>query len=225
MLEVREITKIYQHPYNAKINTPVLRGVSFTINSNQINFLVGPSGSGKTTLINILRGMISYNAGDILFDGVSVSSMTSSKKYRVFSSIGYVNQTPKYNLDFNLTLLENLYFNLSFTKKKLSKTEKKEKIKILLQELNIDRLVNKNLKDISGGELQRCSIATALIKNPKILLLDEPTSQLDSSNVNKVINLINKYTKKNSIVTLLATHDNSILENGIILELKKGLIT
>ena len=225
MLEVKEITKIYQHPYNTKINTPVLRGVTFKINSNQINFLVGPSGSGKTTLINILRGIINYDAGDILFDDVSVSTMKQAKKYFVFSSISYVNQNPGLNLDFNLTLFENLYFNLSFSIKKLSKKDKIKKIQNLLLDLNIEDIEKINLKDISGGELQRCSLALSLIKSPKILLLDEPTSQLDRSNTEKVINLVKTLTNKMNMTTLLATHDKSILENGNILELKNGLIT
>ncbi len=224
-LKLVDLTKIYPHPYNSRVMTPVIVGVTLDVDSSQVNYLVGPSGSGKTTLLNILRGVLDFDAGDVYFDGKSLASMTVTQKMSYYRQVAYINQHPRLNLDFNLNLEENLklalYLRGNHQQLRLLNAEKR--IDTIMEQLNLKKSMKKQpLWSFSGGELQRAALARAMIVPPDLLLLDEPTSQLDSDNAASIIDLVLDINQKNHSLVILATHDLSLVQKGRVIRLVRG---
>ena len=206
LIEFDKVSKIY------KMGSDEIRAldkISLSIDKGEFTVILGPSGSGKSTLLNLLGGMDRPTEGNIIFDGQQVSSFTE-KQLELYrrDSIGFVFQF--YNLIPSLTSRENVAIAAKLTKNPLD-TDKV-----------IENLFPSNL---SGGELQRLSIARALVKNPKILLCDEPTGALDSATGTKVLSLLKNTAKENNIALIIVTHNSKLEEiSDKLIRLKDGKI-
>lgn len=175
---------------------------SLELEQGEICVILGPSGSGKSTLLNMLGGLDSADEGSIIVDGRTISSASKKEllEYRR-GKVGIVFQT--YNLIGELTVRENIKVVGDISKDPLS-------IEELLKDLGLEKHAAHFPTQLSGGQQQRCAIARALVKNPAILLCDEPTGALDSRSSRDVLELIQKINCKYHTTILLITHNENI---------------
>ena len=175
---------------------------SLELEQGEICVILGPSGSGKSTLLNMLGGLDSADEGSIIVDGRTISSASKKEllEYRR-DKVGIVFQT--YNLIGELTVRENIKVVGDISKDPLS-------IEELLKDLGLEKHAAHFPTQLSGGQQQRCAIARALVKNPSILLCDEPTGALDSRSSRDVLELIQKINCKYHTTILLITHNENI---------------
>jgi ABC-type polar amino acid transport system ATPase subunit len=205
----------------AYTDTPVLKNVSFEIKENEIVGLLGLSGSGKTTLLKILSGLLQPDKGTYTIE--SYLAYEKGKRNPILvNDLGVVFQD--YNLFMHMTVLDNLAlpYRLRY---KTSKEESKLVALELLEQFGLSEHINKYPNECSGGQQQRIAIARALILNPRVLLIDEPTAALDQENTEIVTRLIKELNKKGLTVVVI-THDlpfaQSICQR--VIELKQGEI-
>ena len=198
-VEMRDVRKIYKM---GEVEIVAADGIDFTVKKGEFAVVIGPSGAGKTTVLNILGGMDSATSGEVWIDGNDVAQYNAKQltSYRR-DDIGFVFQF--YNLVPNLTVKENIQVCEYLSKQPLDMEE-------LLETLGLTEHQNKFPSQLSGGQQQRCAIARALIKNPKLLLLDEPTGALDSKTSRDILILLEEINKKYGTTMLLVTHNNSI---------------
>lgn len=180
----------------------ILHGVSLEIPEGSFVTIKGPSGIGKSTLFRHLVGLYKGEPGAVTYGGVDIDGIKKYGKDSLFTRIGYVNQSPQYFED--MSLRENL---LLWTKQEVSN----ERIASVLRDLNLDKLIDRldtKSKHFSGGEMRRIGIARALLKDPKVLFLDEPTANLDAASTLQVLKVIQELRKKRPDMTVVAiTHD------------------
>ena len=181
-------------------------GMDFTIEKGEFAVVVGPSGAGKTTVLNILGGMDTATSGNVWVDGENIATYKAKKltAYRR-DDIGFVFQF--YNLIPNLTAYENIKVCEDLSSDSLDLEE-------LMKQLGIWEHRNKFPSQLSGGQQQRCAIARALVKNPKILLCDEPTGALDSTNTKDIMCILKEINEKYSTTILIVTHNDLICETS-----------
>ena len=175
---------------------------SLELEQGEICVILGPSGSGKSTLLNMLGGLDSADEGTMIVDGSKISS-ASKKELREYrrDKVGIVFQT--YNLIGELTVRENIRVVGDISKSPLSIDE-------LLKDLGLEKHASHFPTQLSGGQQQRCAIARALVKNPAILLCDEPTGALDSRSSRDVLELLHEINSKYHTTMLLITHNENI---------------
>lgn len=213
-LEVKDVKKAYG---NGDSRVQVLKGVNLEIKQGNICTILGPSGSGKSTLLNIIGGLESIDSGNVIIDGKDISSLNSIglSKYRR-DTLGFIFQF--YNLVPNLTVTENIEVCEYLTKNPL---EKKELLKVLGLWERKDKFPNQ----LSGGQQQRTAIARALIKNPKILLCDEPTGALDYSTSKDILQLLEDVNKKYGTTIIIVTHNDAIqYMSHKVIKVRDGMI-
>lgn len=194
MIHIKELKKVYDNGYEA------LKSINLEINEGELVCLLGPSGCGKTTILNLLSGLLDPTSGDIKFDNESVIN-----KHPKDRNIGLVFQN--YALYPHMTVLENVMFPLTVGKKKKSKEEAMEIARKYMKITSIEELENKKPGEMSGGQQQRVAITRALVQSPKILLLDEPLSNLDARLRLKIREEIRRLVKEIGITTIFVTHD------------------
>ena len=199
MLEIKKITKYYE---TADLKQKALDDVSIKFRENEFVSILGPSGSGKTTLLNIIGGLDNYTSGDLVINGVSTKKYTDRDfdTYRNHS-IGFVFQS--YNLIPHQTALANV--ELSLTLSGINKTERRKKAIEVLKRVGLIDHMNKKPNQMSGGQMQRIAIARALINDPDILLLDEPTGALDSETSIQIMELLKEIA--NEKLVIMVTHN------------------
>ena len=205
MLKVTGLKKIFQ---SGDIKVAAVNGVSFSVPEGQFASIVGRSGSGKTTLLSLLGGLDKPTDGSIEIDGQDISHLGDHALigYRC-RKIGFVFQG--YNLVPNLTALENVQLPMEFAK--VPKKQRLERAKQLLNQVGLtnDKQDRKPGK-LSGGEQQRVAIARALANNPKLILADEPTGNLDSQTGKMIFDLLHKLAKTENTTIIVVTHDLEI---------------
>tara|TARA_B100000963_G_scaffold325630_1_gene312012 strand:- start:1486 stop:2154 length:669 start_codon:yes stop_codon:yes gene_type:complete len=198
----------------------VLSELNFSVNNVKSVGIIGPSGSGKSTLLNILGMIETPTSGEYILQGNDCFNLSQNLKTELRRKfIGYIFQNNQLLEDFNV--LENISFPLILNGESFSEAKKKS-INIL-EKLNL--IDKKFLKPglLSGGEQQRIAIARALIKNPVLLLADEPTGSLDKNNSSLVIDLILSLAKKNKTISVIATHNLDIIKRlDICYKIDKG---
>lgn len=213
-LEVKDLKKSYGKDQGY---VQVLKGVSTGVEKGQMCVIQGTSGSGKSTLLNCIGGLDNIDSGSVKVDGKEVGGLSADKlaDYRR-DNLGFIFQF--YNLVPNLTVRENIQVCEYLTEKPLDMEE-------LLETLGLSEHRNKFPSQLSGGQQQRCAIARALIKNPKLLLCDEPTGALDSKTSRDILILLEEINKKYGTTMLIVTHNNSI-KNMVhkVIILKDGMI-
>jgi putative ABC transport system ATP-binding protein len=195
----------------------VLKGISTSVEKGQMCVIQGTSGSGKSTLLNCIGGLDTMDSGSVKVEGKEIFGLKpmALSEYRR-ENLGFVFQF--YNLVPNLTVRENIQICQHIADDPLDLDE-------LLETLGLTEHQNKFPSQLSGGQQQRCAIARALIKNPKLLLCDEPTGALDSKTSRDILVLLEKINAKYNTTMLIVTHNNSIknMVHKVIL-LKDGVI-
>ena len=194
MIHIEKLQKVYPNGYEA------LKSIDLHINPGELVCLLGPSGCGKTTILNLLSGLLDPSTGDIRFDNDSIIG-----KHPKDRNIGLVFQN--YALYPHMTVLDNVMFPLVVGKKKIAKAEAMEIAKKYMKITSIEELADKKPGEMSGGQQQRVAITRALVQNPKILLLDEPLSNLDARLRLKIREEIRRLVKEIGITTIFVTHD------------------
>lgn len=217
MIEIANLTKIYN---SGKPNSQTaLDNVSFTVSDGELVAVIGKSGAGKSTLLNIVACLDTPTSGSVILDGEEISSASEKKRAAVrMNKLGIVTQTPL--LVEEISAVENV--KLPLVLKKLKMSECNQKAANLLKSVGLEGKIEQTVKTLSGGEKQRVSIARALASDPKIILADEPTGNLDTENASAVFNIL-KNVAKLGITVIVVTHDVDIA--GMcdrILELSDG---
>lgn len=214
-IEINDVVKSYGE---GEGKVTVLKGVSTHLEEGKMCVILGPSGSGKSTLLNLIGGLESVDSGEIIINGKKINKLSSNdlSRYRR-DDLGFIFQF--YNLVPNLTVRENIEVCEYLTKQPLD-------IDDLLNTLGLEEHQNKFPKQLSGGQQQRTAIARALIKNPKLLLCDEPTGALDYKNSKEILMLLEKINQKYNTTMLIVTH-NSAIKDMVhrVIKVKDGRIT
>lgn len=214
LLEINDLCKTYGKGDN---KLEVLKNISFSIEKGEVCVLLGPSGSGKSTLLNIIGGIDSADSGLISINGDMTKNMTE-KELTIYrrKHLGYVFQM--YNLIPNLTLKENIEVGEYLGENPLEINE-------LIDVLGLTNHQNKVPNQLSGGQQQRTAIGRAIIKNPDILLCDEPTGALDYKTSKAILKLLEDVNKKYNTTIIMVTHNDAIKNMADrIIKLKDGEI-
>ena len=198
-LELRDVRKTYGEAGN---RTEVLKGISFGMERGEICVLLGPSGSGKSTLLNIIGGIEPHDSGSVIMDGDTLEHMNEKTltRYRR-DHLGYVFQS--YNLISNLTVRENIEVGAYLSDAPLPMNE-------MIRTLGLEEHQDKLPNQISGGQQQRTAIGRAIVKNPKLLLCDEPTGALDYNTSKDILTLIETVNRKYRSTVILVTHNEAL---------------
>ena len=198
-LQLNDVRKTYGEKGN---RTEVLRGISFGMEQGEICVLLGPSGSGKSTLLNIIGAIETPDSGSVIMNGDTLEHMNEKRltRYRR-EHLGYVFQS--YNLISNLTVRENIEVGAYLSEHALPLQE-------MIQTLGLTEHQDKLPNQISGGQQQRTAIGRAIIKNPDLLLCDEPTGALDYSTSKDILTLIETVNQKYGSTVILVTHNEAL---------------
>lgn len=194
MIQIKNLNKVFDNGFEA------LKSIDLDVEDGSLVCLLGPSGCGKTTILNLIAGLLDPTGGDILFDGVSIID-----KHPKDRNIGMVFQN--YALYPHMSVLENVTFPLRVGKNKINQEEANKVAKEYMILTDIYELADKKPNSLSGGQQQRVAIARALVQNPKILLLDEPLSNLDARLRLRIREEIRSLVKKIGVTTIFVTHD------------------
>ena len=198
VIEVKDLVK----KYNGR--KAVLDGVSFAVDESEFVMIYGKSGCGKTTLLNILGGLDRPTSGSVVIDGESISALSEDELAKMrLEKIGFVFQD--FNLLLDLTVRENIALPLRFSGK-----EDGGRIDTMMEKFDIKPLANETANKISGGEAQRVAIARAMMNEPRIILADEPTGNLDCENTANVMEMFGLVRREFDTTIVLATHDEEL---------------
>jgi len=204
-------------------NVPVeaLRGVDLTIDKGDFLAILGSSGSGKSTLLNMIGALDKPTEGKVLIEGVDVSTLNDNQLADLRRRIGFVFQF--FNLIPRLTARGNVELTMAIGD--LSKNERRKRAEELLETVGLRERANHKPSELSGGERQRVAIARALANNPKFLLMDEPTGNIDSKTAKEIIELVKKLNEEKGVTIIVVTHDQSIaLQAKRTMQMLDGLI-
>lgn len=206
LIETKELSKIY---ISGETKTEALKNVNLTIEEGEFASITGPSGSGKTTLFNLIGVIDTPTSGEIYFEDEKLTDK-SRKELTLFrrQQIGFVFQT--FNLIPVLTAFENAAFPLHLLKEERGKL--KDKVNSLLETVGLKGMENRRPAALSGGQQQRVAIARALIKNPQLVLADEPTANLDSKTGGEIMELMKELNREEGITFMFATHDPMVMD-------------
>jgi len=204
-VKAENLVKIYQ---TGKVRIKALDGVNLVARRGEILGIVGPSGSGKTTLLNIIGGLDKPTKGIVFIDNTEITKLSEEElvKFRL-RNIGFVFQF--FNLIPSLSVIENVELPLALLG--VSRAERRELVLNTLRELGLIHRANFKPNELSGGEQQRVAIARAIITNPRVILMDEPTGNLDSQNAKNLMKFIEKVREKYSVTFIIATHDPIVI--------------
>ena len=222
MIQLKNITKSFDLNKN---KVEVLKGINLQIADDEFIALMGPSGSGKSTLLGILAGIDSPTSGDIFIYGQDISQKKEDELARFRNeNVGIVFQA--YNLIPSLNAIQNVKAPLYAGKNKLTSKEIDERAKKLLDMVGLSHRETHKPGELSGGEQQRVAIARALINNPKILVADEPTGNLDAKTGEEILDLILKINKDMHLTIIMATHNEEIAKLADrVVNISDGIIT
>jgi putative ABC transport system ATP-binding protein len=205
------LVKIGKTYWRGKEKIEVLKDLDLTINEGAFEALMGPSGSGKSTLLNLIAGLDSPTAGTITVGGVDLTGMSDAQRAKWRSNnIGFVFQT--YNLLPVLTAVQNVELPLLLTK--LSGSERRKRAQTALRIVGLEDRMNHYPRQLSGGQEQRVTIARAIVSDPKIIVADEPTGDLDRENANEILNLLERLNSEFKKTIVMVTHDPAAAERA-----------
>lgn len=215
MIQLHNVSLAYQQDASA------LDNINLKIGKGEFVFLTGPSGAGKTTLLRLLYGALTPSRGQVLIDGQNVTRMSPSQIPLLRRSIGVVFQ------DFKLLQNRTVFENVAITLEVLGwgRGDIGKKTMHILKQMGIESKYNLVTQRLSGGEQQRVALARALVNDPKILLADEPTGNLDDANKNQILAIFKEANIRGTTV-IVATHDRRLIEQGHnrLVTLNKGEI-
>ncbi|MBO4127646.1 ABC transporter ATP-binding protein [Streptococcus suis] len=201
MIEIRNLQKQFS-------NRMILEKINLTFEDGKIYALIGKSGSGKSTLLNIIAKLIPYDDGAVEYGGKDIKKINEHIFYRDY--LGYLFQ--HFGLIENETISQNL--ELGFIGQKLSKKDKLARKLEVLEKVNLSHLtLDQKIYELSGGEAQRVALAKIFLKNPPLILADEPTASLDPINSQEVIELLTSLKTEHKII-IIATHNSAVWEKA-----------
>ena len=204
LIALKGVSKVFKI---GEENFTALHDINLEIDSGAFMSFVGPSGSGKTTLLNLIGGLDSPTAGDILFKDAKLSSMSRNEmaQYRR-ENIGFIFQT--YNLLPVYSVYENILFPLLLNGSK--EKDVRERVMNIINKVGLSDQVKKRPSQLSGGQCQRVAIARALVKDPLLILADEPTANLDSKNSLQILELMSELNQQYKAAVVFSTHDEKV---------------
>jgi len=185
-----------------KVPVEALCGVNIKVDTGDFVSILGPSGSGKSTMLNLIGALDKPTSGTLLIDGVDISKLNDNQLANVRLKIGFVFQF--FNLIPRLTAKANVELAMSIAN--MDRAERSKKAEQLLEMVGLKDRINHKPAELSGGQQQRVAIARALANNPKFLLLDEPTGNVDSKTASEVIGLIKKLNREDNVSIIMVTH-------------------
>lgn len=204
MIELISITKVYGQEPNT---VTALDRVTLKLNPNELTAVMGPSGSGKTTLLNIIGCLDSATAGEYHLDGENVAGLDLKAKARLRNEMfGFVFQA--FNLLPDKTVLDNVMIPSRYSRR--PRKEWKPKAMAVLEQMGIADLALRYPDQLSGGQQQRVAIARALVNDPKVILADEPTGNLDSTTGREIVDVLKTLADKQGKAVVVVTHDGMV---------------
>jgi len=219
-IQITDLGKTYR---KGKIEIPALKDATFGIEKGAFVSVTGRSGSGKSTLLNLIGGLDTPSSGGILFDGKELHRFSRNEMavHRRFS-VGMIFQS--FNLIQSRNAVENVELALTFGG--MPRSKRKAYAEKLLESVGLKERLTHRPDELSGGEAQRVAIARALANNPKVLLADEPTGNLDSETSSEIISLLQELNRNKNITVIMVTHDLETAMNvsNLVLKLKDGKI-
>jgi putative ABC transport system ATP-binding protein len=220
MVDVREVRKVYRR---GSEELPVLNGLSLQVNEGDFVALMGPSGSGKSTLHNLIAGIDRPTSGDVVVAGTNVARLSETDLASFRShNVGFIFQF--YNLIPVLTATENVELPLLLTN--LSKAERHERAETALKVVGLTDRASHYPRQLSGGQEQRVAIARAIVTDPKLLVADEPTGDLDSRSATEILDLIETLNREFKKTIVMVTHDPRAAQKAHTrYHLDKGVLT
>lgn len=220
LIEVKSVSKAYKRD---SLSIPVLTNLSLSIPEGEFLALMGPSGSGKTTLLNLIAGIDRPSSGQVLVEGTDIGSLNESSlsKWRA-RHVGFIFQF--YNLLPVLTAYENVELPLLLTS--LPKDEKRKHVETALKVVGLGERMRHYPRQLSGGQEQRVAIARAIVTDPKIIVADEPTGDLDKNSAAEIMVLLDRLNKEFKKTIVMVTHDPRAAEKANkVMHLDKGELT
>jgi putative ABC transport system ATP-binding protein len=221
LLELQGVRKIYQQ---GKIEVPALRGIDLKVETGEFTTIFGPSGSGKTTLLNMIGCLDKPTNGKIRFDGEDLGELDKKglAMIRRFN-VGFIFQS--YNLIPVLTAYENVEFAIRLIDKHNDR-ELRERVMKILAAVGLEGLEDRKPNELSGGQKQRVAIARALVKEPKLVLADEPSANLDSKTSEEVLQVMLEMNQELGTTFIFSTHDPRVMNYAQrLIEIRDGLIS
>lgn len=221
-MEVAKLTDITRVYKIGQVETRALNGVSLSINSGEFTSLVGPSGSGKTTLLQLIGCLDRPSTGKVVIDGKDATNLNRNQRADLRkSTIGFVFQF--FALIPTLTAYENVEMPLLLNGK--TPSERKQRVLELLDAVGMPDRANNRPDQLSGGQQQRVAVARALATDPKLILADEPTANLDTENGEQVMEIMKRLNKETGTTFVFATHDPRVIKYASrVVTLQDGLM-
>jgi putative ABC transport system ATP-binding protein len=189
-----------------KVPVEALRGVNLKVEAGEFISILGPSGSGKSTMLNLIGALDKPTAGQLLIDGVDISTLNDNQLAELRIKIGFVFQF--FNLIPRLTARDNVELAMSIAN--TSKQKRRERATELLETVGLKERMNHKPAELSGGQQQRVAIARALANSPAFLLLDEPTGNVDSKTAREIMEIIHALNVKKGVSIIMVTHDEKL---------------
>lgn len=203
VVETINLRKVYML---GKVPVEALRGVNLKVEEGEFLSVLGPSGSGKSTLLNLIGALDKPTDGKVFVDGVDVSTLNENELANLRRKIGFVFQF--FNLIPRFTALENVELPMAIAG--VGKEERRRRAAELLETVGLADRMNHKPTELSGGEQQRVAIARALTNNPRFLLMDEPTGNIDSKNAYEIIQLVKRLNREKGVTIVMVTHDQRL---------------
>lgn len=219
VIEVKQVDKIY----GKTIKTQVLHGISLSFEEQSFNSIIGQSGSGKSTLLNIIGTLDKPTNGEVFINGISTKDLNKNELASLRSdTLGFIFQFHYLLPEF--TALENILMPIKIKKQKITDEIRNQALE-LVELVGLTHVKDNLASNMSGGQQQRVAIARALMSNPKIILADEPTGNLDSDTTEQIYDLLRKINKEYKTTFIIITHDRRIAEKADrIIEIKDGRV-
>ena len=203
LVEAVELKKTYML---GKIPVEAVRGVNMKVEPGDFVSILGPSGSGKSTMLNLIGALDKPTSGTLLIDGVDISKLNENQLTDLRMRIGFVFQF--FNLIPRLTALSNVELPMSIAD--VGRAERRQRATQLLETVGLKDRINHKPAELSGGQQQRVAIARALANNPRFLLLDEPTGNIDSKTASEIVGLLKRLNVESHVSIIMVTHDQHL---------------
>ncbi len=208
LVKISNVSKSY---FLHSLSVPALKNIDLTVAPGEFLALAGPSGSGKTTLLNIIGCIDTPTSGEVFFDNVQTASLSNDQLSDLRAEkISFVFQN--FNLFPVLTAVENVEYALFF--KKMTVAERRKKAESALDAMGLLHLAKHKPLEMSGGQQQRVAIARAIVREPLVVLADEPTANLDHKTGEEIVNLMKESNRQKKTTFIFSTHDQKVIESA-----------
>jgi putative ABC transport system ATP-binding protein len=206
MVSIVEAVNLKKTYMLGKVLVEALRGVNLKVDTGDFLAILGPSGSGKSTLLNLIGALDKPTEGKMMIEGVDISTLDDNQLTDLRRRVGFVFQF--FNLIPRFSARENIELSLSIAD--MSRSERRKRAESLLETVGLKERMNHKPAELSGGEQQRVAIARALANNPRFLLMDEPTGNIDSKTANEILGLIKGLNEEKDVTAIMVTHDQRL---------------